>query len=285
MSDELKKQNEEANEDNAEQKANEEGSKSESKAGEGAPKEESKKADETGMSEADAKLLKEVMQKKDKIKEQQDTLETQQSTIEGLQEQLKKFDGLDLERVGNLIQEADKAEEKRLEDKGEWNRLKDRMAEQHAQELEKVKSELASEIEGLQAQLEQANVQTVELTVGNAFSSSQFIGEELVLTPSKARTVYGSHFEVQDGQVVAYDAPKGSAERTMLIDANGSPLAFDESMRKIIDSDADRDSLIRSKMKKGAGSNSNNSQDPGANASPVSGVDKIQAGLLNLKNK
>lgn len=251
--------------------------------GKGDDKGDSKKEEKPGMSEAEAKLLKEVMQKKERIQEQESKLESQGQEIAELQSQLKKFDGLDLDRVNALLSEADKAEEKRLEAQGEWNRLKERMAEQHQQEVEKVTSEFTTQVEELRAQLEASQGSIVELTVGNAFSGSMFINEELVLTPAKARTVYGEHFEVQDGKVVAYDAPKSNKERTMIVDANGSPLAFDDAMRKIVDLDADRDALIRSKMKQGANSNSDNSTSPDAKAAPKSGTDKIFAGLQSMK--
>lgn len=96
--------------------------------------------------------------------------------------------------------------------------------------------------------------QIVELTVGHSFDNSGFIRDEMVLTPRKARVVYGDHFDVEDGRLVGYDKPRGTGERTKLVDGKGEPLGFEEAMRKIVEIDPDRDNLLKSKLKQGADS-------------------------------
>lgn len=95
---------------------------------------------------------------------------------------------------------------------------------------------------------------------------------------SKVRALYGTHFEFNDGQIVAYDKPAGAAERTMLVDGKGDPLSFEESIKKIIDADADRDQLIKSKTKPGAGSVTTGKGAPPKTETKTS-IDKISSGL------
>jgi len=195
---------------------------------------ESKKDEKPGVSDAEAKLMREVMQKKDKIKE--------------LETKIKNFDGINPEEVRALLAEKKKQEEEALEKKGEYDRLRQRMADEHQAELKAVKNQFA-EIADLNKSLK-ANIE--ELTVGQAFANSNFISQETILTPGKARIIYGSHFDVEDGQVVAYDKPRGASERTKLVDARGASLSFEESLKRIVDTDPDKDRMIRSKAKSGA---------------------------------
>jgi hypothetical protein len=63
-----------------------------------------------------------------------------------------------------------------------------------------------------------------ELSLGNAFANSKFIQDKLALTPNKTRTLYASHFEIEEGKLIAYDKPRGTSERTKLISATGDAL-------------------------------------------------------------
>ncbi len=220
----------------------------------------------------EAELLKEVMKRKDKEK----TLSTQVST---LTEQLKQFEGIDPEAVRNLLAEKAQREQEELEKRGEFDRVKQQMKEQHQNELTNVKAGLESQLTETKAALEAATAQITELTIGRSFGDSAFVRDTLTLTPAKARVVYGSHFELQDGKVVAYDKPAGSAQRTVLVDAAGDPLPFDQAIEKIVKADPDHEHLIRSKVKPGASSNN----DPSTRATPKvgSGRDRIAAAVAN----
>ncbi|MCY1309996.1 hypothetical protein D9M70_601460 [compost metagenome] len=107
------------------------------------------------------------------------------------------------------------------------------------------------------------------------------------MTPSKARVIYGQHFDLVDGKVVGYDKPRGAANRTALVDSLGEPVQFEEALRKIVEADPDKDHLLKAKVKPGAGSgnrvtpSSAGKQDTKTDASSF---DKIAAGLKSLGN-
>ncbi|MFT4064281.1 DUF6651 domain-containing protein [Paraburkholderia sp.] len=246
------------------------------KAAEAAAEEERKKAaggGEKKPTDEEAKLLKEVMQKKAKLDEAT-------TALAAAQEQLKKFDGIDPEAVRALLKEKSDAETAALEAKGEWNRLKERMAEEHGKETKSLKDQIAE----LQKQVGQRDGTINELTVGAQFNTSQFIGSELALTPAKTRVIYGDHFDLVEGKVVGYDKPKGSANRTMIVNSSGVPVSFDEALRKIVEADPEKDHLLKSKVKPGAGSASQAQARAGAQKEGVSeaGVSRIAAGLKTL---
>jgi hypothetical protein len=225
-----------------------------------------------GVSDSEAKLLKEVMDKKAK-------LEKATSELNQVKEQLKKFEGIDAEAVRKLLKEREDAENKQLEAKGEWERLRTRMAEEHGKQVDGLQKQVSDATAALNAALAQIN----DLSVGNLFGQSKFISEKTTLPPSKARALYASHFEFKDGQVVGYDKPKGAENRTAFVDSMGNALGFDEVMAKLIESDPDKDYLLRANVKPGAGSESPaKPAKPKETSGAKDGVSKIADGLKGL---
>lgn len=225
-------------------------------------------------SDAEAKLLREVMEKKTKLKETE-------TALSEVKQKLAQFDGIDPEAVKALLNEKKLAEQRDLEAKGNWDALKKQMNDAHQAELtarEALLNQTKEQNSTLQAQI-------AELTVGNAFGQSKFIHEEIVLTPSKTRQVYGSHFEFDGEQVVAYDKPAGAKARTMLVDGKGDPLGFEAAMRKLIEIDPDRDQLLKSKAKAGAGSRTESRSPTPPASKDISSKDKIAAGLKAFNAK
>ena len=228
-----------------------------------------------------AALLKENMRRKANEKKLADDLKA-------AQEALKQFDGIDVAKVKDLLaaeakreEEKVKLEEEALAKKGEWERLKAQMAEAHAAE----KKTLSDQVKALSDQVSGFQSTIGELTVGNAFGNSKFIAEELILTPAKARIVYGGHFEFKDGQLVGFDKPTGAKDRTVLVGSSGDPLPFEEALKKIITADVDYESIAKSKLKQGAGSGGKGSDGAPDLKPELHGASKIAAALAAQKGK
>lgn len=231
-------------------------------------KEESKKP-----SDEEARLLKENMKRKEELKKAAEE-------NAALQEKLKQFEGIDVESVKKLLSDQKEAETKHLEAKGDWERLKARMAEEHDKEIKALKDQLSDAND----KLTKATGSINELSIGTKFGQSQFISDELTLTSAKARVIYGDHFDLENGEVVGYDKPRGAANRTAIVDQYGSPVGFDAALRKIIEADPEKDHLLKSKVKSGAGSESKKSTGVQSQESqPQDSVSKIAAGLKGLK--
>jgi hypothetical protein len=231
-----------------------------------------------GMSEGDAKLLKEVMKLKSKVADSE-------TALREARERLSSYDGVDAAKAKQLLEKEKDTERQAAESRGEYDRLVKQMGERHTEEMKVANAALAV-ANGSTSVLQ---LQIAELTVGNAFGVSQFVAGDLTLTPSKARVIYGNHFEFKDGRVVGYDKPVGASERTVLVDSTGEPLVFDDAMRKLVDADPDRDQLLRSKAKAGASSSTvaKGSARAVADAdraarSSMSPSEKIAAGLKQL---
>src|SRR5690606_39501712 len=74
-------------------------------------------------SDAEAQLLKEVMEKKEALKKAKDAAKALEDQKKELESKLARFDGIDLDEVQTLIKEKKERELAKLEEKGEWDRL------------------------------------------------------------------------------------------------------------------------------------------------------------------
>lgn len=221
--------------------------------------------------DAEKELLREVMEKKAANKK----LAEDKKAAE---DKLALFDGIDPAEVKKLLKAQKDAEATEAEKAGNFERVKAMMIEESSKTTAALQKQLDDE---RAARLADSKLIT-ELTIGSSFSGSKFISESLVLTPAKARTIYGGHFEIVDGQVVGYDKPAGASSRTQLVDGSGNPVPFEAAMQRIIDADPDKEVLMRSTMKPG----SNSSTKPGTkvdtivtDTSGLHGASRIAAGL------
>lgn len=223
-------------------------------------------------SENEAKLLKEVMKRK--AKEQEQIAE-----IALLKDKITLFGDINIEEVKAMLATKKDADVKRLEDQGAWDSLKIQMKDEQSK-IVKQRDDL---ILDLQSKLGLQNAVIDKLTLGSAFENSKFIESELALPSSKAKIIYGDYFEIKDDRIVAYNKSSEHADRSMLINADGDALAFEEAIKKIIDSDPDRDMLIKSKSKSGSNSiTTNMTVEP---SKPIlMGLDKILS-ALNAEKK
>jgi hypothetical protein len=229
-----------------------------------------------GVSPEVAALLKETMKRK------ADNAE--------LVAKLKAFEGIDPAAIKELMAANDatklaakEAADKLLADAGKFDLLKTSMAEQHAKDLKVIQDKL----DLAEATRTKSDTTIGDLTIGQSFNNSAFVKDELILTPAKARTVYGTHFETENGKVVAYDKPRGEANRAPLVDASGNAVDFDAAMKRLIDADPEKDSMLRSKLLVGTGGKPNV---PGKAADPsvprgVAGITFALASRFNAGKK
>jgi hypothetical protein len=170
-------------------------------------------------------------------------------------------------------------EEEALRKAGDFEALKARIIEEHKAETAGSKAK----IDELQNAVDLMHQRVVQTTLTAAFAASRFVTGETVFSPTKAMLIYGSNFDVEDGRVVGYDAPKGAAKRTMLVDGRGQPLAFDEAIKRLVEADPDRDTVLRSKQKPGSGQQAyNGGKAPPAKDDQPRGVHRIAANLGSL---
>lgn len=231
-----------------------------------------KNAHKTALNDEAAKLLKDVMKHKDRAK----NLESELNSLKTVLGDLKPED------VAKLVSQQKEQERLALEKRGEYDRIMEQVRQEHTRE----KGTLSEQIEALRAELNAKDQRIEEMTVGRSFSESAFIREKSKLPPSIARKEFGTHVDLVDGQVVVFDKPRGAAERTPLVDANGSYKSFEEAIAQLYASHPDSKDLIKAQGKPGAGSGN---QDTGKKPTEpqkaqVTGVNRI-ASAIAAKSK
>lgn len=202
-------------------------------------------------------------------------LKVASDALAAAQARLAEFDGLSATEAKAAATAKKAAEVAALEAAGDYKRLRTMMAEAHAAELAAEKAAHKTKDTALEAAQRTIN----DLTIGTSFTGSPFVTTELALPPAKARQIYGAHFGVEDGKVVGYDKPAGATARTKLVDAAGQPLPFDAAMKKLVEADPDRDSLLVSKLLPGAKSKTVDAKIKAEGIAPGTGLNRIEAAL------
>lgn len=232
-------------------------------------KQDTTSTNDANKTKQDEKLLAEVMEKKEKLRKAQ-------SEIEALRKQLDGYGSIDPKEIQALLKREKEAQQKAAEARGDFEQAKKMMAEEHKRDIEAREKEIAE----LKEKLGYSAATIDNLTLGSNFANSNYIKDNLILTPTKARALYGSYFDIKDGQVIAYNKPAGAADRAPMVDGSGNPYDFDTAFQKIIEADPDRDTLVRSKTKEGAGSRTDNlSVKDGSKNTNLYGKSRILAGL------
>lgn len=227
-----------------------------------------KPSNENKPSDTEAKLIKEVMKLKAAARE----AEKRAGDLED------RYKDIDLEALLEAAKKAEEVEKAELERKGDYERLTAKMKESHLKEIENLK-ETNKALKKAADEAAESNKNTAKV---NAFSNSRYIIDNLALTPNKTKALYGDYFEYEDGDIVGYDKPKGSSNRTKIVDGSGDALSFDEAMKVIIESDPDKDTLIKTNLNPGSGSEGNRgTKAPKPATKQLSSLDKIMQGMLD----
>ncbi len=247
--------------------ANKPGQNQQGSDGEGEGADADKNAHKSGLNDEAARLLKDVMKHKDRAK----SLESELTSLKSVLGDLKPED------VAKLVSQQKEQERLALEKRGEYDRIMEQVRQEHTRE----KGTLAEQIEALRNQLNERDQKIEEMTVGRSFSESAFIREKSKLPPSIARKEFGTHVDLVDGQVVVFDKPRGAAERTPLVDANGNYKAFEEAIAHLYATHPDSKDLLKAQGKPGAGSGNQDigTKKPQPQKAQATGVNRIADAL------
>lgn len=236
-----------------------------------------------------ARAIKDMMKYKARAKEADEKLAGMGNKMTEMESKLSELTGAlgdkSVEDIQGLLQSQKDAETKELERKGEYDKIVDSLKTEHDSKIKQMAEAhqastktLEEQIEALTSQESARAAQLDELTVGRAFGESAFIREQSVLPPSVARKEFGNHFDLVEGQIVAFDKPRGTEGRAALVDANGVNKGFEEALTTLYSGHSDADQLIRSTKKPGAGSQSKDDlggEGEGDSKPELRGVDRI----------
>lgn len=218
-----------------------------------------------------------------KAAEGQDAVAKLQAEIEAYKAAAAKFEGLDPEAARKAIAEAEEArktaanaEKEKAKAEGNFEKLRE-LQQAETDAIVKAATDKAEAAEKAAAdalaQLDRSRIET-------SFANSKYLQEETILPGPHAQRLYSDYVEIEDGQVVVYDAPAGTAKRAKIMDSKGNALPFNDAIAKVISADPARDSFLRTKTVPGAGSTTTDGKSTPAGQTRHQ---KIAAGLAKLQ--
>lgn len=236
---------------------------------------------DTKPSNEEARLLKELMKQKDKVKDLTSNFDKTDKELKALKEILGD---LDPDKVKELVDANKDAQRKRLEEEGKYKEIVQQMKDEH----QKGVAALNETIKTLTEERDAIKSQVEELSIGRAFSDSTFIRENSALPPSIVRKEFAVYFDIENGQLVPYTKPRGEQGRAPLVDAEGNSKSFEEAIAHLFTTHPDSKSLLKAKAKPGAGSGTDKGtgtkpSGDGSKEPEVKGVDRIAKALSGSK--
>lgn len=208
-----------------------------------------------------------------------------QAEIDRLQGIADQFAGVDPEKAKKALADAEaneaarvQAEKDKAKAEGNFERLREIQEAETAAKIKAAEDRAeaaAKDAETARAALNSSRIET-------AFANSKFLQDETILSGPKAQRLFGDYVEIEDGQVVVYDAPADATKRAKIMDNKGNALPFNDAIAKVINADADKDTLLKSKVKPGAGSTTTEGK-----SKPDTGDRhaKLKTGLAKLRGK
>lgn len=241
---------------------------------------------------AEAAAAEAAKKKTATAEEAQAALEAANEELEALKAKLADFDGVDAAEAranAKKVAEAEaaaktaaaaakKAEKEKAQAENDIEKLTRIQKEEHDAAIAAVVAERDAARESATTAEDQLNRVRLE----NAFNGSKFIAEETILTGAKAQRLFSDYVEIEDGQPVVYDAPASDSKRAKVMDSKGNALPFNEAITKVINADPDKDSLLKSKTKPGAGTKTVEGKET---EHATSRHNKLAAGLAALRKK
>ena len=194
------------------------------------------------------------------------------------------------DRFKGIDPDVAKANAKKVSDAEEAARVSERAqaeAEGNFERLREIQNEefqaQIAEERALRVASDEAATKAVQALTSaqlrSSFATSKFFSDETILGAGKAERLYADYVDVKDGVPIVYDAPRGAAKRTMFMDGKGNPLPFEAGIKKVFDADPDKDTFLKSKVKPGNSSKTEDGKSAQTGGDRISRLAKAVAEL------
>jgi hypothetical protein len=188
---------------------------------------------------------------------------------------LKSFEGIeDPEAAKAALVTVANIKDGELISAGKAEEIKAKATKAAEDAVAAAKTAHAAEVAALTTERDTFKGQLYEEKVGGAFARSKFIAEKVATPPHMLEKTYGSHFKIEDGRIVPYDAAgnKIGSSKTFGEDAD-----FEEAIEKLIMADPYKDRILKGTGNSGSGAQPGNGKVEG-DVSAMSPQQKMAAG-------
>lgn len=232
----------------------------------------------SSVSDAEAKLLQDVMRWKEKARNAQASIDAAQAEVQRLKALEEATSGLTTEELRQLVADRKEAERQEAERRGEYERIVGQMREEN----QRAHAEWKTQLETVQSENLTLKQEVEKLTIGQQFATSKFIRKHSVMPATIAQKEFGLHFDYVDGKVIGYDKPRGAQNRTPLVDENGEHKAFEDAIAYLYQKHPESKSITKDLSRSGVGSATQSITDPittSTGAESLTGLARIAKAL------
>ena len=164
--------------------------------------------------------------------------EAAEKALRGLQ---AKLDGFDIDAGRAALEKVSRMTEDQKAREAQW----EQNVQQRLSPVLKERDEALAKVKDYEARWE-------SMLIDKALSESSFLREKVSKDPvhqAFVREHFRSHFKVEDGQVVAYDAPNGQK----LFGSDGNPCGVDAALSRLVNASPIGSSLLAGSQTSGSG--------------------------------
>ena len=194
---------------------------------------------------------------------------------------LAEFKDLDPAKARDAIAKLAQIDQKTLVDAGKIDEVRAEITKQYETQMGETQTALSTALGKID-----------QMTLDNAFNSSDFVAKNIAIPADIFRDSFAKYFEVKDGKLSAKDA---SGNPIYSNEKFGDPASFDEAVKIIVDQHPQKDQLLLAESRGGSGNDGRGSGN-GGNASVLKRADfeamkphekgpereKVRAGEINF---
>lgn len=199
---------------------------------------------------------------------------------EAAEAKLKAFEGIeDGEAARKALETVKNIEEGKLIAAGKVEEIKAAAKKAAEEQVAATNKTHAEELAKIKGDHEKLTAQYHGEKIGSAFAGSKFVAERTILPGPAAQKVFGEHFKVEDGKLIAYD-PAGN--KIFSRSKPGDIADFDEALEVLIDQYPYKDNILKG-LGAGSGAKPANGAGAGAKTMARGEFDKLDPASRSAK--
>jgi len=180
---------------------------------------------------------------------------TNRQRAETAEASLKLFEGIeDPKAAVAALATVSNLDDKKLVDAGDVEKVKAQVSKAYEEKIEAMNKASTEKYDAEKGRGDKLEGELYSEKIGGRFARSKFIAEKLVIPSDLAQSHFGSHFKIEDGNVVGYDA---AGSKIQSRENPTVPADFEEVLSILVETYSHKDSILKGSGAGGGGKHNN----------------------------